>query len=386
MIELAKKVLGLLLLVLCFMASGSSAEKAYSEVDAAYSGPAVESSGIAYVQEDNGRDVYRILGEKFKEIYTAAQKQAEEKIVVSFAGDCTLGTDESFSYVNSFPYRFEKENKDFGYFFRGVNKVFKEDDLSLVNLETTFTTATQKAQKTFRFKGDPSYAGILREGGIEMVNISNNHIYDYLDRGFEDTLKALKEAGILYSGEGNRGEYNVRGIRIASLGYTGWDTSVKKRVLSDIERVRGNTDILIVSFHWGEEGSFYANEVQTELGRLSIDAGADIVVGHHPHVVQGIERYKDKYIVYSLGNFCFGGNRNPADKDTFIFQCSFTFQDGKLLKNEGRIIPCRISSTDSLNDYQPALLTGTEAERVLERIYSYSGKLKYGIKKEQGQD
>jgi len=312
------------------------------------------------------------------------EEESEKEIVISFAGDCTLGTDESFSYKYSFPYQFERQNGDYEYFFRGVQSIFMEDDLTLVNLETTFTTATKKAEKKFRFKGDPSYVNILKAGGIEMVNIANNHIYDYLEQGFLDTLKHLEEAGILFSGEGYISYYTVDGVTIGSIGYKGWHTGIKKELKADIERAREYADIVIVSFHWGLERVYYPTKVQKELGRFSIDCGADVVVGHHPHVIQGIELYKGKYIVYSLGNFCFGGNRNPSDKDTFIFQNIFTVKDGRIVGSIGKVIPCRISSVTHINDFQPTILEGKERDRVLDRIYEYSRELEYGIKKGDG--
>ena len=304
----------------------------------------------------------------------------EIEITISFAGDCTIGTDVSFPRINSFPYRLEKQNNDNSYFFKGVKSIFGADDLTLVNLETTLTASNKMARKKFRFKGDPAYVSILKEGSIEMVNISNNHIYDYLHKGYEDTLATLSNAGIQYSGEGNTAYYTAKGIRIASIGYTGWSTSIKNRLLGDIKNVRQNADIVVVSFHWGAERSYYPNDIQIELGRSSIDAGADIVVGHHPHVIQGIEYYKGRYIVYSLGNFCFGGNRNPSDKDTFIFQGGFQFKDKKLETNWGGVIPCRISSVKNINDYQPTILEGKEKDKVLKRIFEYGKNLKYGIK------
>lgn len=303
-------------------------------------------------------------------------------ITISLAGDCTIGTDETFTYTNSFPDRLNKVDGDWGYFFAGVRDIFENDDLTLVNLETTFTKATKKANKRFRFKGDPSYVNILKEGSIEMVNISNNHIYDYLQQGFDDTLETLDNAGLLYSGEGYKAFYESQGITMASLGYQGWNTDIKDQVKSDIEEVRDQADIVIVSFHWGIETKNYPNDVQLELGRFAIDAGADVVAGHHPHVIQGIDKYNGKYIVYSLGNFCFGGNRNPKDKDTFIFQNQFTFSDGELIDSHGIIIPCSISSRKDVNDYQPTVLEGEEAERVMNRILKYSSSLKYGIGKD----
>ena len=323
------------------------------------------------------QDVEQQVAEK-----TTDQDEFQQKIVISLAGDCTLGTDESFSYVNSFPYQVKKQNEDWGYFFAGVKDIFENDDLTLVNLETTFTTAKKKAKKTFRFKGDPSYVNILKEGSVEMVNIANNHIYDYLQKGFDYTIETLEQAGILYSGEGHIAFFETKGITIASLGYCGWSTSIKDQVKRDIEDVRAKADLVIVSFHWGKERSNYPNEIQKELGRFAIDQGADLVAGHHPHVIQGIEKYQGRYIVYSLGNFCFGGNRNPKDKDTFIFQNEFIFRDGQLKESQCKIIPCRISSVTHVNDYQPTVLEGEEAQRVMNRILKYSSSLEYAFTEE----
>ncbi|HBQ65024.1 MAG TPA: capsular biosynthesis protein, partial [Clostridiales bacterium] len=138
-------------------------------------------------------------------------------------------------------------------------------------------------------------------------------------------------------------------------------------------------DLVIVSFHWGSELQYYPDGVQVELGHVAIDAGADLVWGHHPHVIQGIEKYKDRYIVYSLGNFCFGGNINPSDKDTMIFQARFSFTSGEKPSCTGNIVPCRISSVDYINDYKPVVLTGEEERRVIGRIHAYSAELPYGI-------
>ena len=304
------------------------------------------------------------------------------EIRISFAGDCTIGTDETFTYVNSFPDRYDRIGRDDSYFFKGVESIFHNDDLTLVNLETTFTTAKKKADKRFRFKGDPSYVNILTEGSIEMVNISNNHIYDYLEQGFQDTLETLEQANISYSGEGHTAYYETKGITVGSIGYVAWSTDIQESLKKDIAEVREKADLVIVSFHWGEEKSHYPNSVQTQLGRYCIDEGADIVIGHHPHVIQGIDRYKGKYIVYSLANFCFGGNRNPSDKDTFIFQGLFTFQNGELIGNDGIVYAASVSSQNKVNDYQPTLLQDENRERVINRILEYSTRLKYGITRE----
>ncbi|MDF2547306.1 MAG: Capsule synthesis protein CapA [Anaerosolibacter sp.] len=326
--------------------------------------------------------------EQKKEEHTAEEnvekvvKEYDEVITISFAGDCTLGWDDTSAYMNSFPYRLEENGGDFSYFFEGVKDIFEADDLTLVNLETTFTTSMKKADKKFRFKGDPSYTGILKAGSIEMVNIANNHIYDYLNQGFHDTMAALGQDGILYSGEGFMGLMTIKGIRIISLGYRGWDVSIKTKLEEDITRAKELGDIVLVSFHWGEERKYYPNKTQQALGHYAIDFGADIVVGHHPHVMQGIEKYKDKYIIYSLGNFSFGGNKNPADKDSFIFQNKFYVKDQAVVKNDGFVIPCKISSRKEVNDYQPTVALGGEGTKIIERLLLYSTKLQNGIQEE----
>ena len=306
---------------------------------------------------------------------------ASEKIIISFAGDCTLGTDSKFPYTNSLPHRLKQHNNDFSYFFSGVNPIFAKDDLTVVNLENVFTTSTERAAKQFCFKSDPSYAQILAQGNIDIVNIANNHIYDYGQSGLEETIGALKNMKIQYCGEGHIAYRKVNDTRIAFVGHRGFDINIKRQLAGDIKQARKNADIVVISMHWGIEKAFYPNRIQLELGRFAVDEGADIVVGHHPHVIQGIDYYKGKYIVYSLANFCFGGNFNPQDKDTFIFQCGFILKNGKVIKSEGTMIPCSISSVSYINNYKPIVLEGNEKERVLDRIYTYSQKLKYGIKR-----
>ncbi|OKL35622.1 CapA family protein [Domibacillus mangrovi] len=298
-------------------------------------------------------------------------------ITISAAGDFTLGTDESFTYEGSFPH--EAEKKGLSHFVSGLGGVFKEDDLSTVNLETTLTEATKKAEKKFRFKGDPDYAQILTMGGIEAVNLANNHIYDYLQQGYDDTIVNLEKEKIGYFGYDNHFETEVKGINVGALGYEGWQDSIeiREQVEKDIQKMRNDgVEIIIVHFHWGVERSYVPEESQKTLARFTVDTGADLVVGHHPHVVQGIEEYNDKFIVYSLGNFMFGGNRNPADKDTYVFQQTYHLEDGKLTdKKEIKVVPFSISSLMERNDYQPTRLEGTEKERVMNKIIDASNRI-----------
>jgi poly-gamma-glutamate capsule biosynthesis protein CapA/YwtB (metallophosphatase superfamily) len=316
--------------------------------------------------------------EKKDEKKSPVSKPVEETTIqISAAGDFTIGTDESFGYAGTFDYEADKNGLE--YFTKNIQSIFKNDDFSTVNLETTLTTATKKAAKTFRFKGDPSYTEIFSLSGIEAVNLANNHIHDYLQQGYNDTISNLKKHQVGYFGYDHKLLTTVKGVKLGALGYEGWQDTPKLRqqVSQDIKTLRNQgAKIILVHFHWGQERAYVPNNAQKSLAHFTIDSGADLVLGHHPHVVQGIEEYKGKFIVYSLGNFMFGGNKNPSDKDTFVFQQKFYLRDGELTdQKEVQIIPFRISSVTSRNNYQPTPLEGTEAERVKNKILNLSAKI-----------
>ena len=304
-------------------------------------------------------------------------KDVRTSITISAAGDFTIGTDESFGYTGSFVE--EADKNGLGHFVGGLNNIFAEDDLTTVNLETTFTKATQKADKKFRFKGDPSYVKILEMAGIEAVNLANNHIHDYLQQGYEDTITTLKNGQIGYFGYEHKYLKAVKGVNIGAVGYEGWrdDADTRAEVSEGIRSLKDQgAQIVVVHFHWGVERQYVPLESQRSLAKFAIDSGADLIIGHHPHVVQGIEEYKDKFIVYSMGNFMFGGNRNPSDKDTFVFQQTFHLVNGTLTnEKEIQVVPFSISSLPNRNDYQPTLLTGQEAARVKNKIIDVSNQI-----------
>ena len=243
-----------------------------------------------------------------------------------------------------------------------------------MNLETTLTTATEKAEKLFRFRGKPEYAQILKAGSVECVSVANNHTFDYLARGFDDTLASLKTAGVDYFGMDLECIREVRGIRVGLLGFIGFTTGVEVEVAKRIAHMKsdGGCSIVVATFHWGDEGSYTPNATQIYLAHKAIDAGADLVLGHHPHVIQGIEHYKNRSIAYSLGNFCYGGHLNPPDKACIVFQIRFTCIEGLIADQQSTIIPCRVSSTNAFNDFKPTPLEGSQASQVLQRLDSYS--------------
>ncbi|WP_081707566.1 CapA family protein [Bacillus massiliigorillae] len=303
--------------------------------------------------------------------------EKEKAITISAAGDFTLGRDETYAYIGSLPD--EAAKNGLPYFVEKFDDIFKKDDLTTVNLEGPLTNATQKAVKKFRFKGDPSYAQILTLGGIESVNLANNHSYDYLQKGFDDTIATLEQNKIGYFGYDHQYVTTVKGVKIGVLGYEGWDDTLETRAIveTNIKKLRDQgVQIVLVHFHWGDERHYVPNESQKSLAHFTIDSGADLVLGHHPHVLQGIEEYNGKFIVYSLGNFMFGGNKNPADKDTFVFQQTFHLKGDKLTdKKQINVVPFSISSVPHRNNYQSSLLKGPEAERVKNKIIDASNKI-----------
>lgn len=307
--------------------------------------------------------------------------ETHSEVLLTSVGDCTLGRDDKFSYENSLPYIFKKNNSDYSYFFKNVYEIFKNDDITTANLEGTFTNSTAKASKQFTFKAPADYAKILTSGSIEGVNLSNNHIYDYLDKGFQDTKKALEAVNVPYFGEDNIWKTEVKGIKFAFLGYRGFYSSeiFLKKLEGDIKSLKSENYIVVINFHWGKEGSYYPIDSQKIIAHHAIDSGADLIIGHHPHVIEGIEQYKDRLIFYSLGNFCFGGNKNPSDKNTMIIQTKFNFTNNKFASYDLKVIPCSISSVNYMNDYCPTPLKGDKKTLLLEKINKISPNLNFKI-------
>ncbi len=293
---------------------------------------------------------------------------------VSLTGDCTLGTDEAFDYDTSLNAYYDAYGSS--YFFENVRSVFSGDDLTIVNMEGTLTEADEREDKLFAFKAPPAYADILVQGSVETATLANNHSHDYGEQSFTDTKTALQQAGVIPFGYEETAVVDVKGVNVGLVGiYELYDHMERaSQVKENIAQVKEDgAQVVIVVFHWGNEKETEPDSNQTALGHLAIDEGADLVVGHHPHVLQGIEKYNGKFIVYSLGNFCFGGNAYPSDMDSMIFQQTFTVNSSGVEKNDAvNLIPCRISSAYEYNDYQPTLCDGEEKARILNKVRELS--------------
>lgn len=255
--------------------------------------------------------------------------QAPIIVKMSFVGDCVLGDYKGASGA-TFNAKFKEVGGDYAYFSKGIVAVLSQDDLSVANLEGVLSDKElpNAFVKPFSFKGKSIYTNILKAASIESVNIANNHTRDYGMQGFKDTREILQNAEIPYFGEGFLDIREIKGKKFGFGGHRGWSRDIKLRVKDEITRLReSGAEVVIFTFHWGEEREHIANSLQREIAHFAIDNGADLIIGHHPHVLQGIEEYKGKKIVYSLGNFIYGGAKNPKDKDTMIYRVEFAFYE-----------------------------------------------------------
>jgi len=301
-------------------------------------------------------------------------------ITLSAAGDTTLGGDRRWAGYNAFMREFENSGRDHSHFLRNISHIFRDSCLAIVNLEGVLSYATEHMDKQFVFRGPPHFAQILSTSYVDAVTISNNHTIDFFDRGYRDTLEALRAEEIVYFGNEFKTIMEVNGIYVGMFGYRIWNDGADNanRIAAAITNLQNRgAQLVIAYFHWGTEHVNMPERYQINMGRHAIRSGADLVLGAHPHVIQGIEQYMGRYIVYSLANFSFGGNANPRDQDSFIFQQTFSFEDGVLLPyGNTNIIPIFVSSVRYRNDFQPTIAEGEDAERILARIEKYSEVLR----------
>jgi poly-gamma-glutamate capsule biosynthesis protein CapA/YwtB (metallophosphatase superfamily) len=302
---------------------------------------------------------------------------SDDVLTISAVGDCTIGG--RFAERNapgSFQHEIEARGGDLAYPFSGVLSVLEDDDLTIANLETTLTDQPAIDDGAIRFQGKPAFVEILRRGSVELVNLANNHTGDCGPKGFDETRATLAAAGVGYFGEGHVDRRVVKGVEVVNLGYRGGALSVEPQVARDVRQHKRPDNLVIVSFHWGIEEYTATNTVQLKLGRTAVDAGADLVLGHHPHRIQGIHTYGGRRIVYSLGNFVFGGHSQPDDYDSIIYRARFALRDGRVVSVGEEIVPVSISSSaPGRNDFRPQLFEGEDRARVLARIDEYSAAL-----------
>lgn len=285
----------------------------------------------------------------------AAASQAEEiTYTLSLVGDCTLGADTDIYYAGL---GFIKTvGEDYAYPLQNVQQYFAQDDLTLVNLEGVLADEWQTVpEKAYNFRGPTAYAEILTLGSVEAVTLANNHTWDFGAMGYQSTVDTLEDAGIDYV------ETDSTCLIAVSDSFTVGLYGVMYNHLDEEEITQGirelkeqGADYIILAAHWGYENSYVPISQQTGLAHAAIDAGANLVWGHHPHVLQPIEEYGDGLILYSMGNFCFGGNTCPDDFDSALVQQAITCSaDGTVREVKTTVYPMCISSVSNVNNYQP---------------------------------
>ncbi|AJE04726.1 CapA family protein [Geobacter pickeringii] len=295
-----------------------------------------------------------------------------EGVVVTCVGDIMLAGSATSTLART----------GYDYPFARTAPELRRGDIAMGNLEAPFTTrGSEFRDKTYRFRVDPAAAAALKRAGFSVLTLANNHMMDYGDAGLRDTLATLSRCGIAHTGAGEslteaRQEtvVAVRGQRVAFLAYSltypaefyagadrpGTAPGYAPHVREDIRRARARADYVVVSFHWGAERAEFPKQYQMETGRAAIDAGADAVIGHHPHVLQGIEFYRGKPILYSLGNFAFGSRSTAADRSVMA---RLTLSDAGCTVE---LIPLNVLHRETR--YRPEILAGPRGAEVVARL------------------
>jgi poly-gamma-glutamate capsule biosynthesis protein CapA/YwtB (metallophosphatase superfamily) len=282
--------------------------------------------------------------------------------------------------------------------FRRVAAELKAGDITIANLESPIARGgTEFTGKKFRFRAEPELAGALKESGINLVTLANNHTMDFGKQALMETIKNLESAAIARIGAGETlaearkmALYTIKGKRIAFLGYSltqpveffagrnrpGTAPGFEKFFVEDIRRARQEADHVIVSFHWGTEGRSDIQPYQRTVAHKAIDAGADVIIGHHPHVLRGIERYKTGIVFYSLGNFAFASRGKSADAGLMV---RLRFSEGK---REAELLVLDILHRRV--GFQPQPVSGEQAARTVERLNTLSSPLNTHVQDRDG--
>ena len=307
---------------------------------------------------------------------TTMETREPEYFTLTFTGDFTPGCmpgqfENPKAYVGTV-------GDDYEFPFANMRACFESDDFTFINLEVVLgIDVGKKVNKTFVFSGPEEYVQIMTTSSVEAVTLANNHTEDFGTEGYENTRRILDENGIAYVEEDKTAIFVTESGLTIGLYADSFDFS-EREIEENIAALRDQgAEIVICAFHWGAEGAYQPNDKQIRYAHAAIDAGADIVVGNHPHVLQPIEEYYGKLIFYSLGNFSFGGNDHPKDYDSAVIRQQIVRQgDGSIRIGETAIIPICISSVSDRNNYQPTPYPedSDAYQRVLQKLEgTYSG-------------
>lgn len=313
-----------------------------------------------------------------------------DKIVISAVGDIMLDASS----------RPTMQSKGYDYPYEQMRQFFQGSQIVFGNLEGPLTDrGTPETDKKFVFRSPPDKVSMaLKNAGFNVVSLANNHMLDYGPDGLAQTISTLDTAGIKHVGAGadlmharQPAFFQVGKWKIAFLAYSitlpdnfyaaphkaGTAFAYEDQLRKDVKAARKQADIVLVSFHWGQEGKTVLRDYQIRIGHLAIDSGASAVIGSHPHILQGIEQYKNGVILYSMGNFTFGSYSSHSTRSAIA---QLIFSNGRL--HEVRMIPIDVNNFEV--QFQPHPLHGKEADEVIAGLTRLSSMRHTTVRDDQG--
>ncbi len=357
---------------------------------------------LGYVNEGNTAKSLKLVYEKLSSIDIDKKISYEEKdwfllavscmerykmkdnFILTFGGDTSFGTypqaEESTKWENVVDSKPDYLNYPLKY----CTPFFNTDNLTILNNETAITTRSEMVEKEWQIKSDPKYLPIYTNSGVDALNLANNHTKDCFEEGYEDTINSLTLNELLFFDDGRALVKNIDGTEFVFLGYNLIEREITDefhdRIIEDIKNYKKDDNFVFVSMHWGVEYKEEPVEYQRKFARDFIDAGADAIIGGHPHIMEGIETYKDKPIFYSISDFCFGGDPELLSRETALFR----FYINKATKEMTfKIIPF-FENSDGVesfrNNFQPIPLYGEDAQRIINYLLRVSEPLENGLK------
>ena len=300
---------------------------------------------------------------------------AEKTVTITFTGDCTLGSEEK-TRADQYSFDTVAAKEGYDYFFANYREMFENDDLTVINFEGVLSDskAMESQRKRYRFRGPTDFVKILTQNSVEAACLTNNHIGDYGKQGEKTTKETLTENGIAWFQNFNVYIYEKDGIKIAFMALE------NKTVYNQFDKVKstiinlkktGEANAVVICWHTGLEYRGAHEDNTDRTSKAMIKYGADLIIMHHPHVVQGIDASNNRYIFYSLGNFVFGGNDEIREEKflidkkvtslySIVVQARLTFSnEGTYLGQQATVYPTYTSSGGilreniQLNNYQP---------------------------------
>ena len=316
------------------------------------------------ILEENIKEVEEVLEE-----VEVIEEPKSFDFTLTFTGDVLIASQKNQTISGSF--NEYANNNPPTYFLEKVKPIFEQDDYTIVNLENVLSDNNLKEiykdySPAFWFRSKTSNTEILTSSSVEVASLSNNHYGDYGTQGQIDTRTALDNAKVIWGYDDKTVYLEKNGYTVALICNGLWGEWQADNIIKRIKEAESQSDFQIVYYHGGKEAIHSPEVWKVRASKKLVDNGADLVIGNHPHVLQPTENYNGVDIVYSLGNFCFGGNTRPKNR-TIIYQYKLTISsDGVLETKESKMIPCYVY-TGNVNNYQPCVIEDeVEKQRVID--------------------